>query len=73
MIGNEPIYVHNSFTVAKPGSGNFAYYFFPDEDLMGNLLAFYETIFTKDLQIRKPVLTQVLNFLEETLEEFQEL
>lgn len=51
MIGKEPVISYSSFTVLKPTGSNFAYMFYPSDDLLQGLHTFFQESLRKDARI----------------------
>ena len=71
FITKEPYMSFGSFTVEKPGAGDFVYYFYETEAVMANLDNFISTILNKDLRIPSAALPEILGIIHRNLDVFQ--
>ena len=71
FITKEPYMSFGSFTVEKPSSGDFVYYFYESSDVIGNLDNFISTILHKDLRVPKTALPEILGHLHSNLDSFK--
>ena len=71
FVTKDPYMSYGSFTVEKPVSGDFVYYFYETPELMTNLDNFISTILHKDLRIPKAALPEILGYVHNNLEVFK--
>lgn len=70
FISKEPYMSYGSFTIGKPDSGNFVYYFFDYEETRKNMEHFLGKLLVEDLKIPRTVLPQIFEYMNKNLDEF---
>jgi len=71
FVTKQPFMSFGSFTVEKPSSGDFVYYFYENPEIMENLDNFITTILHKDLRIPKTSIPEILGHLRRNMEAFK--
>lgn len=71
FISHDPFMSYGSFTLEKPESGDFVYYFFNNEDVIANMDNFISTILHKDLRVPKTALPEILDHLHRNIDSFK--